>query len=196
MTSPGQVPVPQQKKAPSCWLIGGLGCLGIIVIGGAVIGFFAYGVSQSARGKALGSIIQSVQHTVQYQVAAEKDLEDIQAALVRYHEAKKHYPKSLRELVPTYLADPSELHNGLDPNPDPNHISFTYVKIPPHAPLSTKAANITWNTNMNAMGQQMDSETIISVSLDGQLVEAMFQNGKLIMRQDLPTPGSAPSGQP
>lgn len=52
-------------------------------------------------------------------------------ALVHYHAREGVYPKNLISLVPEMIPDARLLHNDLDTDSDPDHISWTYSQPAP-----------------------------------------------------------------
>lgn len=61
----------------------------------------------------------------------------LQQAIVAYHQEKGQYPQTLLDLVSTNRIDGKLLHNDLDDNPDPSHVSWRYTPPAEGAPANT-----------------------------------------------------------
>lgn len=80
----------------------------------------------------------------------------LQQAIVAYHTKHGQYPKNLMQLVMDGETDGRELHNGLDPNPNPAHISWQYTRpaegAPGDTPILREPYQITFG-NQSTQGQ-------------------------------------------
>ena len=199
MTSPGEPfppapppPSPTAKKGPSCWLIGGLGCLVVIIGVGIAGGIFYYNLMHSATGQKITATIQAATTTVTNMQTTDQQMQDIHAALLRYRAKNGHYPKTLNELSPKFLADQSVLHSPLDNNAGPSHISYKSVKPSPKAPPSTEAFCISYTMNLGMATPGGGLQEFLAETLGGKMIQAEYRNGRLISRHTMPTRSAAP----
>jgi hypothetical protein len=183
-------PIAPQKRAPSCWLIGGLGCLGFFTVLWISMAIGFYQVLRTPNGKQLVREFGNVIAMSSKIPEAQKKITDIRGALIRYDLKNSVYPISLKSLQPDYLPDKSELHCALDSNPDPNHISFVYTQPSPGASSSTKILSLSWSMTMDSDHQQMIMQEVLTDTLGGRLIQSQYQDGKLIMRQSYASPPS------
>ena len=103
-------------------------------------------------------------------VAAAKAATDgiqIQQAILKYHTGTGKYPEQLSDLVPDYLPDGKILHNDLDPNPSPGHVSWTYTKPPEGADPKTPILKFSYDMGVNVGNKSSSEQTVIVYNLDG-----------------------------
>ena len=148
--NPYNPPPPPAKQGPSCWLFGGLGCLAILIIGGALIGLM---VNKAIHSPGFEGFIATAKATAENTIEVQSKMAVIREAVVEYKSKKGHYPDSLQKLVPDYLPDDSSLHAKVDVNPNPDHISFNYTKPALDAANSTEFLDITYTMNLSFPGQ-------------------------------------------
>jgi hypothetical protein len=180
---PSAPPAPPAKSGPSCLLLGGIGCLVIVVLVVVVVGVIAY----KAKG-IIGNAISVGTSTMDIELK----LAAIRNAVVKYDDVNGKYPANLKQLVPTYLPY-ADLHASTDANPDPNHVSFTYVKPPQGAALTTEIVEISYTPNFGVGNSQTSMKMYYAETLGGQIVQATRQGGRLINRVYLPPPATTPS---
>lgn len=163
----------------SCWLIGGLGCLGIVVIG--IIAMVILGRSLvDTVGRPIEEVVSKAQVVVSVQRAAYDALQQYAAA----HNGR--YPKSLKELTPKYAAEdltrPIKLEDGSEVRlvykpPQPNASPDTVI-LEHKPPIKSQ---------MELFGQKVDMEFTYQVQLDGQTYQQQViidpQGNKQIQRQ-------------
>lgn len=124
---------PPRSSGVSGWKIAGFGCLALFVL--AALGVVWLGrvvkdqVSHPSKSNALGISIMAGK--------AGWDGARLQQAIVAYHQEKGQYPRTLLDLVNDNRIDGKMLHNDLDENPDPGHISWRYTKPAEGAPGDT-----------------------------------------------------------
>ena len=190
MNNPGQYvqspPPPPAKKGPSCWLIGGLGCLVVFIIVAILFGIGAYKLATNP--KVGGMFGKAMQYGINVS-ATEKSMMDIQQGMVKYKAKNGSYPKSLSDLAPDYLAAASDLHSPLDVNTDPTHVSYTYVKPAATAPPTTEFIDIKYTIDIGVQPSSTYNPptSTLAMTLNGQLIQATDSNGT-VTRQELPTP--------
>ncbi len=127
---------PPKKSGPGCWLWVPLGCFGVVLIGG-LLGYFAIrSVTTGPAGKSFSQAFGGAMQGGMEIAEASKDLRLINTAVNSYQRDHGAYPVRLGQLVPNYLPNSAVLHNSADPNPNPSHVSYTYVQ-----PTSSTALN-------------------------------------------------------
>jgi hypothetical protein len=159
-------PGPPVRRGPSCWLIGGLTCLGIVVLVIIAVIVMTVAFTHSPAGKKFTSGFGSAVREGTVAGMCRKNMQTIQGAIVRYHDHTGHYPSQLTDLLPDYLTDRAILHCSLDTNPDPDHVSYVYSK--PTASTASNAPLLTlhWQMNMEMMGtsQTLDETEIVTLA--------------------------------
>ena len=156
------------RRGPNCWLVGGLTCVGLVIIG--AIAIFA-GFYSLFRGPLKGAI----QSGAAAQMCKQHMLQ-IQQAVDRYHTHTGTYPDALTDLVPTYLPDRSVLHCSMDTNPDPSHVTYEYSKPTETTPGTAPLLTLHWNMSIKMMGtSQTVGETEI-VTVNGEQEHSQTQN--------------------
>jgi len=147
----------------SCWLLGGIGCLGLLIVG--VVALFLGG---RALVSTVGRPIEEVVTKAQVVVPKQRAIYD---ALQRYAaDNNGKYPQSLKQLVPKYVAEdptqPIRLHDGTEvrlvykpPKPDAAPETVILEHKPPI------------NTTMELFGQKIDMQVTYQVQLNGEVYE-------------------------
>lgn len=165
-------PGPPIRRGPNCWLIGALTCLGIVVlvIIAIIVGIASF--THTAAGKKFASTFGSAMRGASMLPACEQNMLEIREAILRYHEHTGKYPDSLKDLVPTYVTDPSILHCPLDPNSDPSHVTYVYTK--PNSSTSSAAPLLTlhWIMNMDVGPQTQTTDTAVTVTMGGEVTRS------------------------
>ncbi|MCS7208485.1 MAG: hypothetical protein NZ874_02835 [Fimbriimonadales bacterium] len=145
----------------SCWLIGGLGCLGVIVILGVVLflggrAFFEQVVKPAMQIAEKGTPVAERQKAVYN-------------ALRQYASANNgKYPKSLKELTPKYLpADalaPIKLADG-------TQVQLVYKPPQPNAPANTVILEHkpALSGTMNILGTEVKINFTYEMQLNGDV---------------------------
>jgi hypothetical protein len=168
-------PYQQPKRSGAgCWVGGLVGCLLIIIIGVLVV-FFS--VRQAIKGSS--GFMQGFQGAVkstQDMVQCVQQMRIVDQALNRYNADHGSYPPNLSALVPSYIPTQSELHCGLDPNTNPNHVSFTYFRPPAGAPKSTTVLSISGSYTMTVAQQSQSIKTTETMALDGTTQQSQSQS--------------------
>jgi len=147
----------------SCWVLGGIGCLGLLIIGVSVIVLGGRALFETV-GKPVEQVLTKAQVVVPKQRA-------IYDALQRYAaDNNGKYPQSLKQLVPKYVAEdptqPIRLHDGTEVRlvykpPKPNAAPETVILE--HKP-PIKAT-------MEILGQKVDMEFTYQVQLNGEVYQ-------------------------
>jgi hypothetical protein len=163
-----QVPMPPaEKKGPSCWAVGGIGCVVVILIF-VILGFVAFQkIMHSKEGKDLIGTMQNAMQGAKEAVACEQKLQQIDGALVRYHEKNGSYPSSLSYLIPAYLPDPSVLKCDL-PDADPTKSPFVYTKPTSSSSSTDKLVNFVWADKISMGGQTTTMRTDYYFTVGGK----------------------------
>jgi len=162
--SPDKKPAPPRvTKISGCVQALGLTCgtLTLLVVVLAMIG---------------GKILQSqgphpnVKTTAGAEAAWLTSLQDgqkIAEAITYYHASQGVYPDSLDQLVPQSLPDRAILHSALDTSPDPNHISWTYVKPAPNAPSTTTVLKLSFVVPIDGSSPKINAAYEVDFDLEG-----------------------------
>ena len=147
----------------SCWVLGGIGCLGLLIIGVSVIVLGGRALFETV-GKPVEQVLTKAQVVVPKQRA-------IYDALQRYAaDNNGKYPQTLKQLVPKYVAEdptqPIRLHDGTEVRlvykpPKPNAAPETVILE--HKP-PIKAT-------MEILGQKVDMEFTYQVQLNGEVYQ-------------------------
>ena len=95
----------------SCWVLGGVGCLGLLIVG-----VLAIVLGGRALFETVGKPVEQVLTKAQVVVPKQRAIYD---ALQRYAaDNNGKYPQSLKQLVPKYVAEdptqPIRLHDGTE----------------------------------------------------------------------------------
>ena len=138
-------PAPTPAANNGCWKWGAIGCVGLGCV--AVIGFIALIVivMMSPMGK---QIMQATRQAVVMQ----SDMSIIKKGVDQYKIDKKNYPKTIKDLYPSYINDEKILHMNSDPSrplyeyhvPEANSPSSFILlegEVPPLTP-DTKPVNV------------------------------------------------------
>jgi type II secretory pathway pseudopilin PulG len=143
-----------------------------------IAGFIGYGAFKLAHNKTFTSTFGKALSYGTGLGASEKQMASIIQALHQYRTDNGNYPKSLSGLVPKYLPVATVLHSPLDTNPDPTHVSYSYVKPFPSAPATTEVINITYSFDFGqAATPGTGVKQVFAATLGGQLITATLQNG-------------------
>lgn len=163
----------------SCWVLGGLGCLGVLVIVLVAL-FFGVRALFESVGKPVEQVLTNAQVVVPKQRA-------VFEALQRYAaENNGKYPQSLKQLAPKYVAEDPTRPIAL---PDGTEVRLVYK--PPKQDAAPDTVVLEHKppikTNMELFGQKVDMEFTYQVQLDGQVYQQQViidPNGnKQIQRQ-------------
>jgi hypothetical protein len=163
----------------SCWLLGGIGCLGLLIVG-----VLAIVLGGRALFETVGKPVEQVLTKAQVVVPKQRAIYD---ALQRYAaDNNGKYPQSLKQLVPKYVAEdptqPIRLHDGTEVRlvykpPKPNAAPETVILE--HKP-PIKAT-------MEILGQKVDMEFTYQVQLNGEVYQQQVitdpQGNKQIQRE-------------
>lgn len=115
-------PVDRQpvKRSRSCWAIGGITCLTLLIITIALIYFLYVKFSKTPVFKNAYSNATQMSECIPH-------LGEISGALDRYKQKKGAYPAGLNDLYPDFLEDKSNLHCPSDASPT-DTVSYTYER--------------------------------------------------------------------
>lgn len=156
----GYYSAPPKKSGVNGWAIAGFGCLGLFLlaaIGGVLLVRATKDqFSHPSKNSVIGIGVMAGK--------AAADGLQLQRAVVAYHRDKGRYPQTLMQLVQEGGIDGKTLHNDLDDNPNPGHISWTYTKPPEGAPGGTPILTEPYRITM---GGSTQSSSIV-LTLDGR----------------------------
>ena len=163
------------RRGVSGWKIAGIGCLALFLlaaVGGILlVRTVKERVNHPSKTDVIGVAILAGQ--------AGADGARLRLGITAYHQQHGHYPKTLEDLVLEGTVDGKLLHNALDDDPNPGHVSWRYTKPPENAPGSTPILAEPYQVTIGGSSQPGK----IIISLNGQ-TNAGSQ-----------TPGSASSNQ-
>jgi hypothetical protein len=146
-----QPPVPgtPNRKGPSCWLIGGVGCVITIAVLMILVFVGMHQFMNSKPGQQIVSQMKSIYQALPDAIACEQKLTTVHEAIGRYHAKNGSYPPNLAALTPDYLPDPTECHCSLDSNTSPTHPTLVYTPPKPSSRPSDKVLAFTWTHNIS-----------------------------------------------
>ncbi len=160
--SSAYVPAPPRPNKGGGWKIFGIGCLVLFLaaaIGGIVlVRNIKDAVTHPNKGSLIGIGVLAGQ--------AGADGARLQQAIVAYHAAKGHYPRTLTDLVMDGMVDGKLLHNDLDDSPNPGHLSWRYLPPAEGAPGTTPILTETYP--LTVAGRTAPQQIVIT--LDGKLI--------------------------
>ncbi len=163
----------------SCWVLGGIGCLGLLIVG--VVALFLGG---RALVSTIGRPIEEVVTKAQVVVPKQRAIYD---ALQRYAaDNNGKYPQSLKQLVPKYVPEdptqPIRLHDGTE-------VRLVYQPPKPNASPETVILEHKppIKATMEILGQKVDMEFTYQVQLNGEVYQQQVitdpQGNKQIQRE-------------
>ena len=163
----------------SCWLLGGVGCLGLLIVG-----VLAIVLGGRALFETVGKPVEQVLTKAQVVVPKQRAIYD---ALQRYAaDNNGKYPQSLKQLVPKYVPEdptrPIQLDDGTEvrliykpPKPDAAPETVILEHKPPI------------KTTMQLFGQKIDMQVTYQVQLNGEVYQQRVitdpQGNKQIQRE-------------
>ncbi len=152
--------VPPRRSGVSGWKIAGFGCLALFLLA-AVAGIllvraFKDQYTHPSKNSPLGIGI----------IAGKAGMDGVRLhqAVLAYHRKKGQYPRTLMQLVQDGHVDGKLLHNDLDDDPNPGHVSWRYTKPAEGAPGDTPLLEEPYRITM---GGSTQSSRII-ITLDGR----------------------------
>lgn len=151
---------PPRSSGVSGWKIAGFGCLALFLL--AALGVVLLGravkdqVSHPSRSSPIGIGIMAGK--------AGMDGVRLQQAIVAYHQEKGKYPKTLLDLVSDNRIDGKMLHNDLDADPNPGHVSWRYTPPAEGAPGDTLILEEPYQVTFGGSTQPGN----IAIRLDGR----------------------------
>jgi hypothetical protein len=163
----------------SCWVLGGIGCLGLMIIGVLIL-FFGGRALVNTFGRPIEEVVSRAQVVVPKQRA-------VYDALQRYAaENRGKYPQSLKQLAPKYVPE--------DPTrpirfPDGTEVQLVYKPPKPGAGPDTVILEHKppIKSTMSLFGQKVDMEFTYQVQLNGEIYQQQViidpQGNKQIQRQ-------------
>ena len=163
----------------SCWVLGGVGCLGLLIVG-----VLAIVLGGRALFETVGKPVEQVLTKAQVVVPKQRAIYD---ALQRYAaDNKGKYPQSLKQLVPKYVAEdptqPIPLNDGTE-------VRLVYKPPKPNASPETVILEHKppIKTTMQLFGQKIDMQVTYQVQLNGEVYQQRVitdpQGNKQIQRE-------------
>lgn len=151
---------PPARSGPSCWTVGGIGCLIVIVVVFVIAFVGVRSFMDTKAGHQVATVIRSAFNGSREAIACETKMSDVYAAIGRYRAKNGRYPANLRVLTPDYLPDAGTCHCSLDSNPDPAHPTFVYKPPTESSKPADRLLSFTWTQKIALMQQ---TETVQSV---------------------------------
>ena len=148
------------KSGVSGWKIAGFGCLGLFLLAGLGVALLVRATKDQLAHPSKNSVIGI--GVMAGKAAA--DGKNLQQAIVAYHRDKGKYPQTLMQLVQEGTIDGKRLHNDLDDDPNPGHISWHYTKPAEGAPGDTTILTEPYRITMGGSTQS----STIGFTLDGR----------------------------
>ena len=148
------------KSGVNGWKIAGFGCLALFLLaalGGVLLVRTAKDQwTHPSKNSPLGIGI----------IAGKAGMDGaiLRQAIVAYHQENGTYPKTLMQLVQAGRVDGKLLHNDLDDDPNPGHVSWRYTKPAEGAPGNTPVLEEPYQITM--AGSTQSSRIVIM--LDGR----------------------------
>jgi len=147
----------------SCWVLGGIGCLGLLIIG-----VLAIVLGGRALFETVGKPVEQVLTKAQVVVPKQRAIYD---ALQRYAaDNNGKYPQSLKQLVPKYVAEDPTQPIRLD---DGTEVRLVYKPPKPNAAPETVILEHKppIKATMEILGQKVDMEFTYQVQLNGEVYQ-------------------------
>ena len=163
----------------SCWVLGGLGCLGLVLLSFVLIYMLGRAVQQSG-------FTQSVQQAQRMEQIVEPRLKAIYQAIQRYTTAHNgKYPPNLQTLVPKYLNPEALQPIAVD---EKTQVKIIYKPPKPTDPGDTIILEhqppITMK--MSVFGEKIEMRITLQIQKDGrvsQMQESISSSGERRVRQ-------------
>ena len=163
----------------SCWLLGGVGCLGLLIIG-----VLAIVLGGRALFETVSKPVEQVLTKAQVVVPKQRAIYD---ALQRYSaENNGKYPQSLKQLAPKYVAEDPTQPIRLD---DGTEVRLVYKPPKPNAAPETVILEHKppIKATMEILEQKVDMEFTYQVQLNGEVYQQQVftdpQGNKQIQRE-------------
>jgi hypothetical protein len=158
-------PPPQNRGGGSggCLKAAGITCGVLLLLGVVLVLFSVMAVKKQLQNP---DIHNPVGAGIAAGISATNGMK-IQQAIVRYHQQTGKYPANLNALYPNYLTDGKILHSPLDSNPNPGHISWTYIKPAEGADPKSPLLRLPYEINMTIGGSTSSQKQEIVINLDG-----------------------------
>lgn len=157
-----QQPTPPRAKS-NCFVVGGITCLVVVVIGVVLIILGVRWASQNPQiRKAVGSA--QLRTECQLHLANPSGSQDIYDALERYKTRNGKYPAKLADLYPTFLEDKSVLHCPADTS-GKDVVSYEYY--PPAMDAPANMVIVECRRHVIVDGQ---SPMVLQLTKDGQVL--------------------------
>jgi hypothetical protein len=163
----------------SCWVLGGVGCLGLLIIG-----VLAIVLGGRALFETVSKPVEQVLTKAQVVVPKQRAIYD---ALQRYSaENNGKYPQSLKQLAPKYVAEDPTQPIRLD---DGTEVRLVYKPPKPNAAPETVILEHKppIKATMAILGQKVDMEFTYQVQLNGEVYQQQVftdpQGNKQIQRE-------------
>ena len=169
-----QSPIQSGKKGPSCWVIGGLSCIALMVM---VVVFLAFIMLGTSSGRKFSTELASDAKSSMEIPKSMYQMSDIRGAVIRYQRKNNRYPVSISELYPIYLARKQELHSALDPNTNPDHVTFAYTEPAVNAPPSTIILKMRWDYVFKDRGEESHTAVVLTETLGGVMTQTQYVDG-------------------
>lgn len=163
----------------SCWVLGGLGCLGLMVLAVGFVFLMMRGLQQSGVGQAIRTAAESEQRLKPRLAAIAQAIEEYA------RENNGRYPPSLKALVPKYLPETALAPVVLE---DGTKYEFVYRPPKPDDPPDTVMLEHQppVKVTFSIMGETAETQTTYQVGKDGRIrerVETVSSSGRRLSPQ-------------
>ena len=158
-------PVDKQpvRKPRSCWLVGGITCLTLLIITIGLVYFLYVKFSKTPMFRNTFSSATQMAQCMPH-------LAEASGALTRYKQKKGAYPEKLVDLYPTFLDDKTNLHCPADTSPIDN-VSYTYKK----PDMKTPSSDIVVSCNRHKI---LDTTAVLAILKNGNIVPITIPPGQ------------------
>jgi len=162
-------PPPAKSNSGGCLKAAGLTCGVLFLLGLVGVFVLVRSVKNAVEHPAKGGLFATTMAIGK----ATADGVQIQHAVVEYHAQKHKYPQTLTALVSEGLIDGKKLHNDLDENASPGHVTWQYTRPAEDAPGETPILTVPYK--MTVFGGQPPQRGSVIINLDGTTASSQQQ---------------------
>jgi hypothetical protein len=188
---PQGFPAPPGQRGPSCWTVGGIGCLVVFVIAVVLVLGSISAVINTKGGRDFMKTMNSTMKTASDAAPCVSQMAAIQKAVLRYREHTGAYPPNLKALSPSYLPNGTSLHCAIDSNDDPGHVTYTYFKPTDTTPKSATLLQFSFNISTKMLNTTQTQTITYSISIDGKMGYSTTQTTTSGSVTPLPAPAGS-----
>ncbi|MDR3709185.1 MAG: hypothetical protein P4L33_12865 [Capsulimonadaceae bacterium] len=188
------LPGPARQQGPSCWAVGGVSCLVLIILGMILLFVGVHQALKSKDGHQFVGQIRALVHNTSDAVECEEKLRAVYGAIGRYRAKNGAYPADIKSLVPKYLPQATSCHCSLDPKPDPANLTFLYVPPTAASKPGDAVLSFTWSQQFAMGGKTSKIDTLYYFTVSGK--EMVRQTSTDFDGRSVVTPPREQAGSP